>query len=68
MIHYDNGTTFCEVQETSGARGEVTADEEAVTCGACLERFGRIEFFLARTGASPPRREARRQIDWFGEG
>lgn len=72
IVHYDNGTTFCDAQERLGARGLVTRDEQRVSCPHCLERFGRIEDFQARVlGRYDRERERARTvdgIDWFGDG
>jgi hypothetical protein len=63
VVHYDNGSAFCEAQ--LAGRGRVTAVEDAVTCPSCLDRFGWMARLLS-LGGEPPRPPS--QIDWFGEG
>lgn len=61
VVHYDNGTKFCEAADQSGL---LTRNEDEVTCGPCKERLAGIDAFLGLQR----KRRVMDEIDWFGEG
>lgn len=58
LVHYDNGTVFCESPIQGGM---LTTDEAEVTCPACRERLRAIDRRVPRARVGLDR------IDWFGE-